>query len=156
MKDLRVFFAHPSGLDKKSIAEGCKEIRGIIRAKGERAGKDVKVSVISGRDDFSIHCRGDWEAWTKGVVKREHAITRAPYYDMFVVPSQYVGRATAQIVHLANRSGRPVLLLKDGALSRVSSVYPYDPDDWQSGFRCEPEEKKPAQLELPFKEKSNE
>jgi len=146
-KNIRVFFGHPSGADAKAIAQGCRKIREIIHAKGENAGKSLRVSVISGRDDFQIHCRGDWSAWAKSVVSREHAMTRVPYYDLFVVPSQYVGRATAQIVDLATRGGRPVFLLKEERLERISSVYPYDPDDWQGGFKCEPKESSTPQQE---------
>tara|TARA_R100000808_G_scaffold5066_1_gene15731 strand:- start:5882 stop:6346 length:465 start_codon:yes stop_codon:yes gene_type:complete len=146
---IRVFFGHPRDLNDGEIAQGCSRIKEFIRAKGERAGKDLKVSVIPGRDDFQVHCRGDWDVWAKSVVHREHSITRKPYYDMIVIPSQYVGRATAQIVNLANKGGRPVFLLGQESLTRVSQVYPYDPDDWQGGFKCETEK----QLPLPFKER---
>jgi hypothetical protein len=152
MKNIRVFYAHPSGEDEKTIAQTSIRIREFIRAKGERAGKDLKVSVISGRDDFRINCRGDWNVWAKSVVKREHAITRKPYYDFIVVPGTTVGRATAQIVDLAVRAGRPVFLLSEEKLERITQVYPFDVEDWQGGFRCEPQ-----QLELPLghKETSN-
>ena len=143
-----VFYAHPSGEDGKTIAKQGIKIREIIRAKGERAGKDLKVSVISGRDDFRIHCRGDWNVWAKSIVKREHAITRKPYYDLIVVPSTTVGRATAQVVDLAVRAGRPVFFLSDEKLERITQVYAFDAEDWQGGFRCEPK-----QLELPFEGK---
>mgnify|MGYP003641878585 CR=1 FL=1 len=168
---IRAFYAHPSGEDAKSIARVSISIRKLVRARGELAGKDLKVSVISGRDDFRINCRGDWGIWAKSVVKRQHAITRKPYYDFFVVPGECVGRATAQIVDYAIKSGRPVFLIKDkgeeGAkLERITQVYPYDVEDWQGGFRCEvPEEKKPEkekagpplqpELPLTYKENSN-
>ena len=40
MSRVTVFYAHSSGDDLKAIAHGCKEIRELIRAKGERAGKE--------------------------------------------------------------------------------------------------------------------
>ena len=157
---IRIFYAHPSGEDAKSIAQASIRIRELVRAKGENAGKDLKVSVISGRDDFRINCRGDWSVWAKSVVRREHAITRKPYYDFVVIPGTTVGRATAQIVDVAVRSGRPVFLLGTNQgqdrLERVTQVYPFDVDDWQGGFRCEspPPPKEPEegskQLELPL------
>tara|TARA_R100001082_G_scaffold110514_1_gene90648 strand:- start:3412 stop:3882 length:471 start_codon:yes stop_codon:yes gene_type:complete len=152
MKLIRIFYAHPSGEDTETISQNSIRIQELIRAKGERAGKDLKVSVVPGHEDFRIHCRGDWNVWTKSVVKREHAITRKPYYDFIVVPGTTVGRATAQIVDLAVRAGRPVFLLSDEKLERITQVYPFDVDDWQEGFRCEPQ---PQQLELPFKEKEH-
>ena len=152
MKLIRIFYAHPSGEDTETISQNSIRIQELIRAKGERAGKDLKVSVISGRDDFRINCRGDWNVWAKSVVRREHAITRKPYYDFIVVPGTTVGRATAQIVDLAVRAGRPVFLLSEEKLERITQVYPFDVEDWQGGFRCEPQ-----QLELPLghKETSN-
>jgi len=162
---IRIFYAHPSGEDKKTIAKQSIRIRELVRGRGDRVGKDLRVSVISGRDDFRINCRGDWSVWAKSVVKREHAITRKPYYDFIVIPSTTVGRATAQIVGLAVKRGRPVFLLttdqdKD-RLERVTQVYPFDVDDWQGGFRCEgpPSPKEPGegseQLELPLELKGN-
>ena len=150
MKNIRVFYGHASGVSDESITEGCRKIQELVRAKGERAGEELKVSVVPGRDDFRIHNRGDWDVWAKSVTKREHAMTRKPYYDFIVIPTQYVGRATAQIVDKAVKAGRPVFLLSEEKLERITQVYPFDVDDWQGGFRCEPK-----QLELPFKEKDN-
>ena len=94
------------------------------------------MSVLPGRDDFRIHNRGDWDVWAKSIVKREHAMTRKPFYDMIIIPSQSVGRATATIVGHAVKAGRPVFLFTDeggewGRLQRITQVYPYDVDDWQ-------------------------
>ncbi len=156
-KNIRVFYAHASGDDDKSIAQGCRTIRELVKSKGSNVGKDLKISVICGRDDFKIHCRGDWDAWAKSIIKREHAMTRKPYYDFIVIPTQYVGRATAQIVGHAVKAGRPVFLIstrekEDGevvaSLNRITQVYPYDVDDWQGGYKCE----SARQLPLPFKE----
>ena len=148
-----VFYAHSSGDDVKDIARGCSEIKELIRAKGERAGKDLRVSVVPGRDDFRVHNRGDWDVWAKSIVRREHAMTRKPFYSMIIIPSQNVGRATATIVGHAVKAGRPVFLFTEeggewGRLQRITQVYPYDVDDWQGGYRCESE----RQLPLPFKE----
>tara|TARA_R100000152_G_C6613863_1_gene66846 strand:- start:72 stop:527 length:456 start_codon:yes stop_codon:yes gene_type:complete len=142
---IRIFYAHASGDDSDVIAQGCAGIKELVRAKGERAGKDVKVTVVPGRDDFRAHCRGDWDVWAKSVVHREHAITRKPFYDLIVIPTPYVGRATAQIVNVAIRAGRPVFLLSNNSegnssLERITQVYPYDIDDWQGGYRCEKEQ----------------
>ncbi len=156
MKNIRVFYGHASGVSDESITEGCRKIQELVRAKGERAGEELKVSVVPGRDDFRIHNRGDWDVWAKSVTKREHAMTRKPYYDFIVIPTQYVGRATAQIVGHAVRVGRPVFLLSEsstpdgqnGKLERITQVYPYDVDDWQGGYKCVAD----RQLPLPFKE----
>jgi hypothetical protein len=156
--NIRIFYAHSSFDSIDRVEEACKRIRAIFRAKGERAGKEMKISIVPGRDDFRIHHRGDWGAWTKGVVKREHSITRKPYYDMIVIPTPFVGRATSQIVGAAIRFGRPVFLLcehaeKEGApsIQRITQVYAYDEEDWQGGFRCDPD----PQLKLPFKEENS-
>ena len=140
------------------IEEACKRIKEILRAKGERAGKDLKITIVPGRDDFRVHHRGDWTSWAKSVTQREHSITRKPYYDMVVIPTPYVGRATAQIVGMAIRVGRPVFLFCENSeketvptIQRITQVYPYDEDDWSGGYRCDPD----PQLNLPFKENKN-
>lgn len=155
---ITIFYAHPSLDTEDRIEEACKRIKEILRAKGERAGKDLKITIVPGRDDFRVHHRGDWTSWAKSVARREHSITRKPYYDMIVIPTPYVGRATAQIVGMAIRVGRPVFLLCENSeketvptIQRITQVYPYDEDDWSGGYRCDPD----PQLNLPFKENKN-
>lgn len=157
-KKITVFYAHPSFDTEDKIEKDCGNIRKIIRARGERAGKDLKINIVPGREDFRVHHRGDWNSWAKGVIAREHSITRKPYYDMVVIPSPFVGRATAQIVGMAIRIGRPVFLLcqhkereDSPEIQRITQVYPYDEEDWSGGYRCDPD----PQLNLPFKEKDN-
>jgi len=146
-KQIRVFFAHSSGCSVDETRATAREIKKLFLEKGAASGKDLQVSIISGRDDFRANCRGDWDVWAKSITQREHAMTRKPFYDIIVIPTQYVGRATAQIVGHAVKAGRPVFLYSEkgsewGALQRVTHVYPYDIDDWQGGYKCEAKEKK--------------
>tara|TARA_R110002012_G_scaffold9854_7_gene45848 strand:+ start:17160 stop:17654 length:495 start_codon:yes stop_codon:yes gene_type:complete len=157
-KNITIFYAHSSYDTEDHINKACKKIKELIRARGERAGKDLKVTIVPGRDDFRVHHRGDWNSWAKSVTNREHSITRKPYYDMIVIPTPYVGRATAQVVGMAIRVGRPVFLLCQHEergdapeIQRITQVYPYDEEDWAGGYRCDPD----PQLKLPLKEKSN-
>ena len=157
-KKITVFYAHSSYDTAERIDEGCKDIKGLLRARGERAGKDLRVTIVPGRDDFKVHHKGGWDSWAKSVVTREHSITRKPYYDMIVIPTPFVGRATAQIVGSAIRAGRPVFLLCQHGergdapeIQRITQVYPYDEEDWAGGYRCDPD----PQLKLPLKEKDN-
>lgn len=150
--DIRVFYAHSSSESEEETKSQCQKIKELIVKRGESKGRELSVSIVPGRADFRANCRGDWDAWAKGIISRDHAITREPFYDLIIVPSKYVGRATAQIVDRAVRVGRPVFLLDDGPLQRITQVYPYDPDDWQGGYRCESDQ----QLPLPLQEKSHE
>jgi hypothetical protein len=155
--DIRVFYAHSSAESEEETKSQCQKIKELISKRGESKGRELSVSVVPGRADFRANCRGDWDVWAKGIITRDHAITREPFYDLIIVPGEYVGRATAQIVDSAVRAGRPVFLLTEGGeewgpLQRITQVYPYDPDDWQGGYRCEPD----PQLSLPFQEKSHE
>jgi hypothetical protein len=164
MKTVRAFYAHGANDPDNIVDTTCNQVRALIKEKAAKSGREIKVSVVPGRDDFRINCRGDWEAWGKSIITRRDAMTQAVFYDFIVLPGLVVGRATAQIVDYAVRAGRPVFMLVGMAanpdcLLRVTQVYPYDPDDWQGGFRCETEgEQKPkpkgdAQLELPLKYK---
>ena len=146
-QQIRVFFAHSANSPIEDIQASAQKIKGLFLEKGATSGRDLSVSIVLGRDDFRVNCRGDWDVWAKSITKREHAMTRKPYYDVIVIPTQYVGRATAQIVGHAVKAGRPVFLYSDrdpewGPLQRITHVYPYDTDDWQGGYKCESKEKK--------------
>lgn len=153
-KTFRAFYGHSANEPTDVVDKTCKELRNLLLKKFTTAGKGTKVSVIPGRDDFRINCRGDWNAWGKSIVARRDAMTQQPYYDFIIIPGSVVGRATAQIVEWAVQVGRPVFMMVDTKgvcgptyLVRVTQVYPYDPDDWQQGFRCETAEQQAQKVE---------
>lgn len=150
---IHFFYAHSASEDPDAIKAGCMRAGGVLLAKAAAAERSLRVDATTGREDFEQNARGDWEGWAQGVPRRRHFITQKSVYNMIIVPSEFVGRATATIVDTAVRIGCPVMLLSPPSqatptLQRVTQVYPYDPDDWQGGFKCEVEQ----QLSLPFKE----
>lgn len=149
-KLMRVFFAHPAGASDAEIREGSARIKEGLESKATEKGKELRVKVIPGRDDFKERCRGDWNLWAKQVVARKDAVTMKRLYHAYVVPSDVVGRATADIIEGAITANLPVFRLYPksdtknswGSLQRITQVYAYDPEDWSTGFRCKSEEKK--------------
>ena len=154
MRTIHLFYAHPSSVDPHVLAQESQEIREKLVEKSKAAGKDIRVRITTGRDDFLENARGDWQAWTHGICRRRHSITQERLFDMVVIPSKFVGRATASIIDGAVKAGIPVMLFSSeegpewGHFQRITQVYPFDPDDWQGGFRCEAD----PQIPLPFKE----
>jgi len=148
-KKLTVFFAHPSGASEEEIRLGMARIKEGFEEKAAQKGATLRVRVVPGRDDFRECCRGDWSLWAKRVVARRDAVTMKRLYHVYVVPSDVVGRATADIIEGAITANLPVFRLlpkKDtknswGSLQRITQVYAYDPEDWSSGFRCTGKEK---------------
>ena len=142
MSTIRVFYAHAAADDSKVIDKTSKEIREAMRERytkkqAKKRGepeKGLRLSIIPGRDDFKINFKGDWGQWTNSIVARKDAITLEPYYHLIVLTSEYVGKATAQIVDAAAVAGRPVFLLHDGSFVRITQVRLDDPEDWQGGF----------------------
>ena len=126
---MRVFYAHASGDDPKSVASTRTEIKEAI---ANKISSDVLV--VPGRDDHQRNWRGDWETWQEGVVTRRNAVTSKPVYDLFVVASTTCGRSTANILGVALTMKRPVFFW-DGKFSKVESIKVTDPDDWTGGFR---------------------
>tara|TARA_Y100000034_G_scaffold52694_1_gene64680 strand:- start:120 stop:602 length:483 start_codon:yes stop_codon:yes gene_type:complete len=152
MNRIRVFFGHPAGLSSDGIDAASKELRGLLRARAEKTGRSLKISVVPGRDDHKLNFTGDWDAWAKAVISRKDSITLQRHYDIIVVPSETVGRATAQIVEAALTVGRPVILFDEGTLKKVVGIHQHDPEDWQGGFTLDlwepPQES--TQLKLPL------
>ena len=142
---MRVFYAHASGDDSKSVSAVKAEIHEAITDR-----MDDDVLIVPGRDDFQRNWRGDWEAWQESVVSRKNAVTSKPVYDLFVIAELTCGRSTANILGVALTMNRPVFFW-DGKFSKVGAIKVTDSDDWTGGFQvC----REPEQVPL-FEEESN-
>ena len=140
-KHLRVFYAHSSGESPEDTVKAAKILSSLIEEKLKKKyitlASTPIVHVVPGRKDHTSFFKGDWEKWQKGVVKRKHAMTGKPRYQMFVVPGEYCGRATAEIARLAMEEGRAVIRWdqKKNKLFPVKKIIVFDPEDWTSGFQ---------------------
>mgnify|MGYP003147580589 CR=1 FL=1 len=134
---MRVFYAHSSGDPLKDIEESKKQIKALITEKIiTEKGYAPAVNVVSGRDDHRRHWRGDWAAWQESVLARKNALTGEPVYSMFVIKSEYCGKATANILGAALTMQRPVFYWDgNGAFSRIQRIDVQDPENWTMGFR---------------------
>ena len=110
MDKINVFFAHPSGMSNQAIDKSARELRGLLKERSTKAGRDLRISVIPGRDDFKLHFKGDWSAWAQGVLTRKDSITLKRHYSMVITPEEQVGKATGEIIEKALELGRPVFL----------------------------------------------
>lgn len=144
---ISVFYAHPASEKPKEIEETKQEIKEVIIKKWTDWGKgtDLACGVTAGRDDFNRYFQGNWSEWAESVSKRRNATTGKRLFDMIIVPSEWVGKATAQMIDAAVVVGMPVFLFQEGTVQRITQVRAGDPEDWQTGF----------QLELPLKEAPN-
>ena len=154
MDKINVFFAHPSGMSTQAIDKSSQELRALLKERSAKAGRNLRISVIPGRDDFKLHFKGDWSAWAQSVLTRKDSITLKRHYSMIITPEEQIGKATGEIIEKALELGRPVFLYDQGTLRKVTDIYLMDPDDWQGGFFLDfPEPAPPPgppQLKLPF------
>lgn len=133
---MKIFFAHPKGMEDSEIDEWSKQ---LVRLFTEADYSDV--SVVPGRDDFQKYApsAGGFAGWTRDVATRKDAMTQKPYYDCFVSPYREIGKATADILTLAIHYNMPVVLaekLECGTVEmhRVNQVVVEDADNYTHGW----------------------
>lgn len=126
---MRIFFAHSSADPPAEIEKMAKQLKLFLLDRGA-----PKVTVTTGRKDYSRNFRGDWKGWAEGVVSRINATTRKPVYDMVIVPDRRCGRATAQLISAWIGADRPAVFWdKNNSLKKIYTVDLVDPDDWSTG-----------------------
>lgn len=138
MKSTHVFFADSIGVPNKEIDAACQETKELLQEKFAKAKNIGPITVTSGRNDFALNFKGTWDEWTKSIARRKDSITLEREYDLIVVTSKFVGKATSMIIAEAVLVGMPIFLLQDGAFSRITQVRTDDPEDWQGGFALHP------------------
>lgn len=134
---MRVFFAHAKSMEDGQIDQWSKDIKDIL---SQDAG--VTVEIIPGRDDYQRYAAGagSFSAWAREVPTRRDMATGNRYYDGFVSPTFYVGRATAEILSGAMAIGTPVLVFefddekKAYEPHRVNQVVVVDSEDYLKGW----------------------
>lgn len=134
---MKVFFAHPKGMEDSEIDSWTAGLASIF---AEIADTHEKVEIVPGRDDFKQYApaAGGFAGWVRDVATRKNAMTHKPYYDCFVSPYREVGKATADILTLALHHNRPVLHAEktdDGVeMKPVRQVVVEDPDNYTDGW----------------------
>jgi len=133
---MRVFLAHPKSMPDDEIDWWSREVGRLLSD-----GSDI-VSVTPGRDDFQRYAMGagSFSAWAVEVPLRKDMATGKRYYEAFVSPTAYVGRATADILRGALNVGTPVIYLEQDEDKqsiephRVNQVVVVDAEDYLKGW----------------------
>ena len=135
---MRVFFAHPKGMDDATIDSWLGKLHKLATEAVE--GKEP-VEVIPGRDDFKQYApaAGGFTGWVRDVATRKDAMSQKPYYDLFVSPYREIGKATADILTLALHKQMPVVLAEElecgtVEMRRVTQVVVDDADSYTDGW----------------------
>lgn len=129
---MKVFLAHGKGDSDSQIEEWKHTIERLFRA------DDIPVEIVLGREDYAENfaSSGGWSGWTFDVVMRKDYMTQDYTYGAVIVPTEFVGKATAQMVGHALEHARPVLLLwQDRELVVVHAIDRQDDQDFQRGWR---------------------
>lgn len=78
---------------------------------------------------------GDWQSWIWDTIHGRDYGSRKPHFNGYVVCENQLGRATAQIAHLALRNGKAVFHWQDRQpLTLVSRVVEVNGEDWKAGW----------------------
>ena len=135
---MRIFFAHPKGMEDSEIEAWIGKLHKLGTEAVE--GKEP-VEVIPGRDDFKQYApsAGGFAGWVRDVATRKEAMTQKPYYDLFVSPYREIGKATADILTLALHKQTPVVLAEElecgtVEMRRVNQVVVDDADNYTNGW----------------------
>jgi hypothetical protein len=107
----------------------------VTEWKQEIAAQAPDALVVDGLTDWNENFSrcGGWNGWAEDVAQGRD-INGRPRYDVIVCPRRCVGRATMQIVEIALRNGKPVLLADTGGVQRVIGVVLEDPTSWKAGW----------------------
>ena len=94
--------------------------------------------IVTGEQDWAARFAqaGGWTAWAQDVGAGVDVSGR-PRYELIVVPSMIIGRATMQIVNAALGAGKLVVFHNpaDDDVTPVVRVEPVDTDSWKAGWR---------------------
>ena len=98
---------------------------------------DVDTTLVNSRDwheqEFA-RC-GGWDSWAWETVNGKDFSTRKPFFDGFVVGQTVLGRANAQIIHLALGQAKVVLFCESGKpLGIVTELLTVDSERWVDGW----------------------
>lgn len=97
---------------------------------------DIKDSSTWFREKFSS-C-GDWDAWIWETVNGRDYMTRQHHFDGFLICTDTLGKANANIAGLALRNQRAVLSwLEDQPIRIVTAVKTVDDTNWAEGWSFE-------------------
>jgi hypothetical protein len=121
----RIFLASAKDESPDKVAEWKAEIA------AQAPGVEVVDGLTDWRDNFS-RC-GGWNGWAEDVAQGRD-INGRPRYDAIICPRESVGRATMQIVDIALRNNKPVLLAGNTGVRRVIGVVQSDPTSWKAGW----------------------
>jgi len=103
-------------------------------------GLSLSAELVDSRDWYhrQFSRSGDWGAWIWETVTGKDYSTRLPHFRGFIICQEELGKANAQIVELALRNGRAVLLCQRGEAPRiVHSVTERDSQDWKYGWSAQ-------------------
>jgi len=120
---VRVFLAHPKGDTPTPV--DMQRLRDSFHRLGMPGALDPQLVVyVTGEEDFSVNFQryGGWNGWTQsvGAGKEYQGNAIVPRFDLIVVlPSQHVGRATADIVNYAVSNQRPVFFFDGMKIATV-------------------------------------
>lgn len=129
---MKVLLAHGMHDSETQIEDWKQIIESIFRS------DDLPCEVVLGREDHkeNFASSGGWGGWTFDVVMRKDYMTQDYHYGAIIVPGEFIGKATAQIVQHALDHSRPVLLLwQDRELVPVQAIDRIDDQDFKQGWR---------------------
>jgi hypothetical protein len=130
---IRAFYAAAKGANPTEVEAECARIGALLT---EAIGDAVEV--VPAHTEWSTHFAtvGSWDGWVRDVAAGRVFPSYEPRYHMFVCPTIYVGKATAQILTIALEERKRVLLWPAASLDpqHIEAVIEDDPQNYTHGW----------------------
>ena len=131
---IRVFYAAAKGADPAAVMDACARVRVFLTSVLED-----EVKVVAAHEEWAANfaTMGSWEGWVRDVAAGRVYPTYEPRYHLFVVPTVYVGKATAQILEVAMQERKKVLIWPTTAAEPqiATGIEEDDPQNYTHGWR---------------------
>lgn len=125
---INIFLVHPRGMKAETLRQYAIRVSSIMNTV-LMAKKDRRVCVTTPASMDFRACGGTniWERWYSSVIQR---------YQVFVLVSPTLGRASSDIVRLALAENKPVRLLTSSGLIKVTGLNEINKEDWTTGWQA--------------------
>jgi hypothetical protein len=127
---MKIFIAHRKDADDSELNTLTKSVEAYC-ARGTQ-----EAHIFLGRDDYRLNFKqcGKWDTWIENVIVGRDPTTTAFRYDIFIVPDETVGAATAKMIDLALRNGRKIYYWAGDRPLRIRELKVIDTKNFKRGW----------------------
>jgi hypothetical protein len=125
---INVFLVHPKGMTLGTLRQYSIRVSALVNS-ALLIKKDRRVGIVTtAAADYTACARNrEWDSWISSVI---------PRYQVFILVSPTLGKASRDLVELALQGKRPVRLLTSNGFIPVTGIQEINKEDWVSGWQA--------------------